>query len=56
LQQLPRWTRSRRRRAAGGVHHHALGGVDLGLAVGQHGLHQLEVGDRLAELLALGSA
>jgi hypothetical protein len=25
-------------------------GVDLGLAVGQHGLHQLELGDGLAEL------
>lgn len=39
--------------AACGVDGHALGGVQLGLAVGQHGLHQLEVADRLAELLAV---
>ena len=33
--------------------HHAPAGIQLGLAVGQHGLHQLEVADALAELLAL---
>ncbi len=38
--------------AARGIEHHALGRVDLGLAVGQHGLNQLEFGNRLAELLA----
>lgn len=40
---------SRRQR---GVEHHAFGRIDLGLAVGQHGLHELEFDDRLAELLA----
>src|SRR5262249_17849192 len=38
---------------AGGIQHHGARGVRLGLAVGQHGLHELEVGDRAAELLAL---
>ena len=42
-----------RRRAASSTMH--CGGIDLGLAVGQHRLHQLELGDRLAELLALAS-
>ena len=39
--------------ARGDVGHHALRGVDLDLAVGEHRLDQLEVGDRLAEGLAL---
>src|SRR4029450_3260872 len=39
--------------AAGGVQHHGAGGIGLGLAVGQHGLDELEVGDRATELLAL---
>src|SRR5262249_22399965 len=39
--------------AAGGIQHHGAGGVGLGLAVGEHGLHELEVRDRAAELLAL---
>ncbi|MNN18006.1 hypothetical protein D3C81_1312080 [compost metagenome] len=34
------------------VEHHAARRVNLGLAVGQHGLDQLEFGDGLAELLA----
>src|SRR5690606_10185645 len=38
---------------ARGIQHHAAGGIDLGLAVGQHGLDQLEVRNPLAELLAL---
>src|SRR5690606_9425082 len=32
---------------------HGTGSVDLGLAIGQHGLDQLEFGDSLAELLPL---
>ena len=39
--------------AACGVEGHALGCVKLGLAVGQHGLNQLEIADRLIELFAL---
>src|SRR5690606_24365318 len=35
-----------------GVQYHAAGGVDLRLAVGEHALIQLEVGDTLTELLA----
>ena len=38
---------------ARGVQHHAARGIDLGLAVGEHRLDELELGDRLAELLAL---
>ena len=39
--------------AARGVEHHRARGVDLGAAVGEHRLDELELGDRLAELLAL---
>src|SRR5262249_15585867 len=39
--------------AARGIQHHGAGGIRLGLAVGEHGLHELEIGDRAAELLAL---
>ena len=35
------------------VEHHAARRIELGLAVGEHGLHELELGDGLAELLAL---
>src|SRR5262249_35601036 len=35
-----------------GIEHDALCGVGLGLAVGQHALDELELGDLLAELLA----
>ncbi len=38
--------------AARGIDDHRSRSVDLGPAVGQHGLHQLEFGDRLTELLA----
>ena len=38
---------------ARGVEHHGARGIDLGLAVGEHRLHELKLGDRLAELLAL---
>ncbi len=39
--------------AAGRIQHHAFGGVEFGAAVGQHRLHQLEFGNRAAELPAL---
>ena len=35
------------------VEHHRARGIDFGLAVGKHRLHQLELGDWLAELPAL---
>ena len=54
MQQGPRVvTLSPSSRRARGVQHHAARGVGLGLAVGQHGLDELELGDGLAELLAL---
>ena len=34
---------------------HAAGCIQFGMAVGQHGLHQLKASDRLAELLAFDS-
>ncbi len=40
------------RSSAGAVAHHRHAGIQLGLAIGQHGLDQLKVCDRLAELLA----
>src|SRR3546814_12439025 len=40
--------------AAGGVLHHAFGGIDVDLALCEHLLDELEVRDRLAEGLALG--
>ena len=39
--------------ASRGVQHHAARGIGLCLAVGEHGLDKLEVGDRAAELFAL---
>ena len=39
--------------AGGCVHDHGAGGIGFHAGIGQHGLDQLEMGDGLAELLAL---